>query len=144
LEVMAELAATRELALEGMREWEVWCVEKENAENESWRELAFDVIQELPSFRASTSAVSKETLGLSNSARAGGQGSRMSLRVDRFLRMITKVPIRQAKATLLNMASIVEYPSRPQKKLSTPVTARIPAIAVEVPATRSVGTQSIQ
>lgn len=137
----AGFCMTRTLPFDGLAEW---CVEKENAETDSRRELAREVIQELPSFNASMSSVAKDGRGFSSIPVAGGQGSRISLSAARLRLIMTNVPMRQPKATVLAMDIVVEYAKRPTKKLGTLVAASTAEIAVPVMTRRAVGAQIIQ
>lgn len=119
-------------------------MENENAEMDSQRELAREVIHELLSLRALMSSVANERRRDFSSTTTGGQGSRMLCNAARLRRIMTSVPMRHPKAMLLKMATEAEYPTSPQKKVSTPAPARIPASPVDTTARRSVGDQSIQ
>lgn len=137
----AGFCMTRTLPFDGIAEW--W-VENENAETDSQRELAREVIQELPSFIASTSSVAKDGRGFSSTPVAGGHGSRISLSAARLRRIMTNVPMRQPKATVLATDMVVEYVKRPTKKLGTLVAASTAEMAVPVMTRRTVGAQIIQ
>ena len=119
-------------------------MENENAEMDSRRELAREVIQELPSFNASMSSVAKDGRGFSSAPVAGGQWSLMSFSAARLRRIMTNVPMRQPNATVLATDIVVEYAKRPTKKLGTLVAASTAEIAVPVMTRRAVGAQIIQ
>lgn len=85
----------------------VWVVENEKAEMELRRDPAFDVIQELPSLRASMSSVAKDGLGCFSST-TGGQGSRASLAALRLRRIVMSVPMRQVNAAVQRTATADE------------------------------------
>ena len=107
----------RALALEGAREC-VLCVENENAEMLSQRELAREVIHDEPSLSASISSVAKLGRGFSSiAAFAGGHGSRMSSSAARLRLMMTSVPTRQPNARLLSNATVEEYATSPMNRL---------------------------
>lgn len=147
-EAVAGLFGNDTLLIEGLAEWCVccvWCVENEKAEIESRRELAREVIQELPSLSASMSSVANEGRGaFSSMGCAGGHGFLISLRAVRLRLMVKRVPMRQPNATVLKIATDEEYAASPIKKLDTPLPASTPAIAVEVTARIEVGAQSNQ
>lgn len=103
------------------------------------------MIQDELSLSALTSSAAKLGRGRSSTATfAGGQGSRMSSRAARLCLMMTRVPTRQPKASVLSNDTLVEYATRPTKRLWALVAARTPARAVEVTTRMRVGAQSIQ
>ena len=126
------------------RETWFWWVENDQLETESWRELALDVIHELPSRIASTSSVAKEGRAFSSTSRAGGQLSAGSFRAARLRLMVTRVRTSQPKAAVVRIATPLEYPTRPMKKVDTLVPASTPATTVEVATRTTVGAQMTQ
>lgn len=129
----------------GRETWFAW-VENDQLSTESWWELtdALDVIHELPSRMASMSSVANEGRGFASTSRTGGQLSAGPFKAARLRLMVTSVTTSQAKAAVVKMATPVEYPTRPMKKVETSVPASTPATAVDVATRRSVGAQMTQ
>jgi hypothetical protein len=58
--------------------------------------------------------------------------------------MMRRVPTRQQKVTLVRMETVLEYATRPRKRLGTPAPERTTARPIPSPANTKVGAQIIQ